>query len=42
MTDKNKSVIKGFQEAWKQGKNALENRKKDREAYFGTYTKEGR
>ena len=42
MTDKNKGVIEGFQDAWKRGKDALENRKKDRDDFFGTNTKEGR
>ncbi len=42
MSNKNKGVVEGFQDAFKQIKEAASNRKKDREAYFGTNTKEGR
>ena len=42
MSNKNKGVIEGFQDAWKQIKEAKKNSKKDRDDFFGTNTKEGR
>jgi hypothetical protein len=40
--NKNKGVVEGFQDAFKQIKEAASTRKKDREAFFGTNTKESR
>ena len=42
MSNKNKGVIESFQDAWKQIKEAKSNSKRDKEAYFGTNTREGR